>query len=494
VSSSSVPRSDGSPAAQRLATRSVTIAGLMVKWRGSVGAGFGCVAAMTLALGLAAPRAARAAASFQPAVSASVFDASGDLHVFWQGADGGISTAVRGASGVWTGPATIPGSAGAVASAPTATVSRGGGEIEVFWESRDGGVEESVFNVAGWSPAPIEIPNTAGQVTAAPTAMTWRDGEEIDLYWRASDGTIDEVYSHPWSGAWSTLRKPGVSFPAGAAISSTIGSGVYGRDIYVNLYWMGSDGGIWEASFRDSTGWSPDAREIAPAGSSTSAPAVTEALGDTAQQIYFRGAQGEIENTTYVSGSGSWPAPTAVPGTAAAPATSAPAAAFDEETLTTQLLWESAGGQIWRTVNAPGQGWLASPLADVPMTPPQALGHPVLTGTAPITVVPHRRHGHVNVKVIARWHWFPTRTRLRSLGLVKLPRHATVRLSCSGRRCPSSHYVGRSGHLATFRHRVSGATFAAGDRLVLTISVSHRRPERVRIRIRAGRKPLMRLR
>jgi hypothetical protein len=452
----------------------------------------GALAAVILA-GVAAPRLARAAASFQPAVSASVFDASGDLHVFWQGGDGGISTAVRGASGTWTGPATIPGSVGAVASAPTATVSRGGGEIEVFWEARDGGIDESVFNVAGWSPSPVEIPNTAGQVTAAPTAMTWRDGEEIDLYWRASDGTIDEVFSHPWSGAWSTLRKPAVSFPAGAAISSTIGSGVYGRDIYVNLYWMGSDGGIWEASFRDSLGWSPDAREIAPAGSSTSAPAVTEALGDTAQQIYFRGPQGEIQNTTYVSGAGTWPAPAAVPGTAAVPATSAPAAAFDEETLTTQLLWEGAGGQIWRTVNAPGQGWLASPLADVPMTAPQPLGHPVLTGTAPITVVPQRRHGHVHVKVIARWRWFATRTRLRSLGLVKLPRRATVRLTCTGRHCPAKRFVAQPGRTAMLRHRLSGATFAAGDRLVLTIGVPHRRAERVAIRIRRGRKPVMRL-
>jgi hypothetical protein len=453
----------------------------------------GALVAATLTGAAAMPRSARAAASFQPAVSASVFDATGELHVFWQGGDGGISTAVRSASGTWIGPATIPGSVGTVSSAPTATVSRGGGEIEVFWESRDGGIDESVFNVAGWSPAPIEVPNTAGQVTAAPTAMTWRDGEEIDLYWRASDGTIDEVFSHPWSGAWSTVRKPAVSFPTGAAISSTIGSGVYDRDIYVNLYWMGSDGGIWEASFRDTTGWLPDAKEIAPAGSSTSAPAVTEALGDTAQQIYFRGPQGEIENTTFVSG-GTWPAPTAVPGTAAAPATSAPAAAFDEVTLTTQLLWESAGGQIWRNVDTPGQGWLASPLADLPMVPPQPLGHPILTGTAPIVVVPHRRRGHVNVKVIARWRWFPTRTRLRSLGLDKLPKRATVRLSCTGRHCPARRYLARPGRAARFRHRVSGATFAAGDRLVLTISVPHRRPERVAIRIRRGRKPLMTLR
>ena len=465
----------------------------MVSRQGWVGAAIAVVAVVAGALSLA-PGRARAAASYQPAVSATVFDGAGELHVFWQGADGGISTAVQALQGgTWTGPATIPGSVGTVASAPTATVARQDGEIDVFWEGRDGGVQESVYNRAGWSPAPRELPGTAGTVASPVVAMTWRDDEEVNVYWRAADGTLDEVFERS-TGAWSAVVHPGVAFPAGSAISSAITAGVFDRDQNVDLYWLGADGGIWEAFFANGVGWSKNAFEITPAAVSSSAPTIAEAARDTVSEVFFRGAAGQIEETNYTSGVKGWSAPATVPGTAGSALTSAPAATFDDESLTTHLLWEGAGGQILRTTYASGQGWLGSPLADVPMTAPQPIGHPVLTGTAPVTVIPRHRRGKVSVKVVARWKWFPSRTRLRSITLVKLPRQAAVSLSCTGRRCPAKRWSAKPGHAGKLRHRLDGSLFAAGDRLTLAIRMRHRRTERVSIRIRAGRKPLMTLR
>jgi hypothetical protein len=116
------------------------------------------------------------------------------------------------------------------------------------------------------------------------------------------------------------------------------------------------------------------------------------------------------------------------------------------------------------------------------------------SGSAPATVTPRVRRDRLHVDVAARWSWTPRRTRLRSLALHHLPRAATVRLTCAGKGCPRRRWTAKPGRASALLKHLRGTRLRPGDRLTLTIARHGRRPERVVVRIRAGRKPLMRLR
>jgi hypothetical protein len=117
------------------------------------------------------------------------------------------------------------------------------------------------------------------------------------------------------------------------------------------------------------------------------------------------------------------------------------------------------------------------------------------SGSAPATITP-RTHGRgrLHVKVVARWFWAPSHTRMKSLRLLKLPHRATLALSCAGKDCPRAHWSAGPGHAKRLLRHLRRTTFTPGDRLVLSISERGYRTERIAIRIRAGRKPLMSLR
>jgi hypothetical protein len=116
------------------------------------------------------------------------------------------------------------------------------------------------------------------------------------------------------------------------------------------------------------------------------------------------------------------------------------------------------------------------------------------SGSAPVTVAPKARRGRLQVKVVAAWSWTAKRTRLKALALDKLPRHVAVRLSCRGKGCPRARWSARPGRARSLLSHLRHASFAAGDRLTLAISEPGHRSERIAIRIRPGRRPLMRLR
>lgn len=116
-------------------------------------------------------------------------------------------------------------------------------------------------------------------------------------------------------------------------------------------------------------------------------------------------------------------------------------------------------------------------------------------GTAPVAIIPRPRPRHVHVKLVLAWHWAPRHTRLGSVVFVKMSRRASVAVTCAGKRCPRARWSARTHRgVVKLRHHLAGRSFAAGDRLTITIRVPGKRRERVSIRIRPGRRPAMILR
>jgi hypothetical protein len=130
-------------------------------------------------------------------------------------------------------------------------------------------------------------------------------------------------------------------------------------------------------------------------------------------------------------------------------------------------------------------------LREVPPTSPSP---PVVTTPVPtpIPVPPKHKGGRrrVRVKLTIRWTWNHRRTRMESVVVGKLPRHATITLRCSGPGCPMTVRRAKAGHLRVFRHRLVGTTYRAGDRLLITVAAPGQVPERARVTIRHARKPL----
>lgn len=109
------------------------------------------------------------------------------------------------------------------------------------------------------------------------------------------------------------------------------------------------------------------------------------------------------------------------------------------------------------------------------------------------TPVPRSRHS-VRAQFVISWSWAGRTTRLRSISVHDLPRRATVRVSCSGRRCPRLAAAAVHGDaVRRLLSALAGARFRAGDRLLITVTAPRRRRERIQLTIRDNRLPRARL-
>jgi hypothetical protein len=117
-----------------------------------------------------------------------------------------------------------------------------------------------------------------------------------------------------------------------------------------------------------------------------------------------------------------------------------------------------------------------------------------ITTFNPVTSpLPHRK-GELSAQLTTGWTFAGSTAQIESVHVSSLPKHSTVSVSCTGRRCPALRSspvpVPRLSKLWTgLRH----ATFHAGDRLEVTIRAPHSRPEPIEFRIRSGRRPTARL-
>jgi hypothetical protein len=97
-------------------------------------------------------------------------------------------------------------------------------------------------------------------------------------------------------------------------------------------------------------------------------------------------------------------------------------------------------------------------------------------------------------RFVASWHWNRARTRLLAIHVRGLAARARVNLKCSGRGCPRLrlHSAAAAG-VASLLRELHGRWFAAGDRLLITVTERGLAPERIEIVIRNGAGPRARL-
>jgi hypothetical protein len=108
-------------------------------------------------------------------------------------------------------------------------------------------------------------------------------------------------------------------------------------------------------------------------------------------------------------------------------------------------------------------------------------------------LTPRPAHG-LRARFAISWRWARTVTELRTITAAAVPRAATVAVSCTGRRCPRLPARAVPGsHLRTLLHRLRGTRLHPGDALLITVRARHRRPERIRLTIRRGARPRVRL-
>ena len=92
------------------------------------------------------------------------------------------------------------------------------------------------------------------------------------------------------------------------------------------------------------------------------------------------------------------------------------------------------------------------------------------------------------------WRWLGRHTTLRSMTVRRLPRTAHVAVRCAGRGCPRLKVKDVSGrHIKRLLGALRGKRFTTGDTLLITVTASHRTPERVKLTILNNRQPSARL-
>jgi len=437
---------------------------------------------LTTCLTLLLSGAMSASAQGATGTPAATYDpANASQDVYWEASDGSLHEDAWTPSTGWlTYSITAPGT---LASAPTAIYDANDGSQDVYWKGADGSLREDAWKpTTGWLLYTVTGP---GVLTSAPTATYDPNDISQDVYWKGADGSLREDAWKPTTG-WLlyTDTDPGV---VTAAPTVTYDANDNSQDVY----WEGPDGSLREDAWKPTTGWLPYT-DTDP-GVLTSAPAATYDPDNISQDIYWEASDGSLHEIAWTPSTG-WQQPYAV--TAPGTLDSSPTATYDASNETQDVYWEASDGSLREDAWTLLTGWLpysaVTPGAPGSQPAPPGAGS---TGVSPPPRVPARRTGrrHLRVKFTLRWSWTAGRTRLDGVSFARVPRHTTVTIACHGHGCPhraiSAGYRKLGGVLRSSR----APAYRAGDRLVITLSSPRYVPERVRVNIRDGHIPKVKL-
>jgi hypothetical protein len=436
-----------------------------------------CAPAVGVLIG--APGAAAATDYGQGRPLAVVAHASGDVEVYWRGADGYLWENAESA-GHWRGPIRTP--IAGLGSFPAATIGSHGYDY-VFWEGANGGLWEAGNYPGGWV-GPTDL--GMGPLGSQPTATSIPNSSgvaEIDVFWHGNQAGANlwrgsyETATGKWSGPTEIGMGPLGSPPTATEQETSAGP-------QIQVYWKGTNGPLWEADTSGASKWSgPTNHGMGPLGS---APAVA-ALSYGNEAVFWGGTFGRLWQADWDSTSWNGVNLNGPVSVGFGPMASAPtvaAVAPDEYDVfwvgTDANLWEAQlVGQTWTSVQSRG-----------PMVAPQTPPTPVTVTPAPSA---HGRARRVRVKIVMNWTYRGIHTRLHRIRFGRLPAGATIRVACHGRDCPRRHWVAGKRRLRRLTRSLERRRFRAGQRLTITISVPGWIPERAGVRIRDGALPLAKL-
>jgi Domain of unknown function (DUF1906) len=208
---------------------------------------------------------------------AAVASPNGVIDVFWRGShDVHLWHGQYSPGQGWSGPQRLGGD---LAGAPAPVENRSGG-IQVFWEGP--GPARSLWHVTrrlgqSWSrPASLGM----GPLGGPPHATTLPSGA-ADVVWRGSTSPhhVWSAFLQPGHRAWGPRDLGGLvaSAPWPAAAEST-----------VRVFYQGTDGRLWQLTYRRSGRWHPPAQ--LRLGRLASAPFAAAGMGEGPFQVFWRGA------------------------------------------------------------------------------------------------------------------------------------------------------------------------------------------------------------
>jgi hypothetical protein len=128
----------------------------------------------------------------------------------------------------------------------------------------------------------------------------------------------------------------------------------------------------------------------------------------------------------------------------------------------------------------------------IPVPPPAPAATPPVALSIPEPLGAGRRHLHLlHVRITFTWTWGHASTHLRRVQIGRLPRRATVRVSCKGasRGCHRSTVTVPAKNLRHLVRSLTGRVYRSGDRLFVTVTARGYQSERAEIRIRHDKLP-----
>jgi hypothetical protein len=107
---------------------------------------------------------------------------------------------------------------------------------------------------------------------------------------------------------------------------------------------------------------------------------------------------------------------------------------------------------------------------------------------------PRPARGQVPTRLTLGWMFQGAHTTLTSASAARLPTHGHVAVRCVGRRCPrlGLHAVSTAS-ISRLWQELKAVRLHSRDRLLVTITARHHRPEQIRYTIRRGRRPSQKL-
>lgn len=143
---------------------------------------------------------------------------------------------------------------------------------------------------------------------------------------------------------------------------------------------------------------------------------------------------------------------------------------------------------LWTCTGGAAQDWSRGSSAPAAAPPP--------VSTAPVSTPiprPLARHA-LRVKLVLSWTWRGAITWLHRATIGTFPGRTRVTIHCKGHGCGRHPTVTARGHRLVHRllRALGGRRFRTGDVLSFSLTAPGYRPERAEIKIRSGRKPLVR--
>ena len=455
----------------------------------------GLLAAGLLVPALSAPATASAAPAYGPGRPLAVIARSvGNVEVYWRGADGFLYEKAE-SGGAWGNVVRTP--IGGLASDPAAAIGSHGYDY-VFWEGTDGNLWEAAAGPNGWI-GPVKI--GMGPLGSQPTAASIPNASgvaEIDVFWEGTGGALWRAEYLTSTGKWAGPTRLGMG-PLGSAPTATEQQTSAGAQIQV--FWKGGDGALWEGHTSGGTTWSAATSEgKGPLGSAPSAASLSYGR----EIVFWAGTSATLFQAYWDSANWNGVSLNAQTAVGFGPMASAPTAVAQQPDGW-DVFWVGSGANLWEATSM-GPAWTSDQSLGPLTVPPAATTGPSAgptttttttatnTGTTTVTApTPKRPSSKVHVDIKLGWKWDGDRTRLRWIRFIGLPKHATIRLSCTGRHCLRAARAGnrrqREMLIASLEHRV----LRAGQKLLITISAPGRQPERVEFLIRPGNEPLAKL-